>query len=255
VLEENDCDRAIEQLKINPKPIHAWKVQVSIILGLPYDENLTIDMLPGQIEDFQETKKLLSMSKEELQDALSKKTGRTVNMSDKEFKDFREPFSYTEETKKKIQELLAKSDEQLLEHARQSYNKFLYPVIRIIESELPYNQKINEIQRIDDQMNQNSFNTAILISLMSNSNFVDIYKMQVRYNAHFNIMKSALEIYLIKVQTGKLPEKLPDYLPKDPMNGQDFIYQLISDGFVLKSSVDLDTKNNVHLELKVSEKK
>ena len=61
----------------------------------------------------------------------------------------------------------------------------------------------------------------------------DGYSMQVRDIACFNALKAAIEIYLIKAKTGKLPNELPDYLPKDPYTGKGFDYETTEDGFVL----------------------
>lgn len=64
------------------------------------------------------------------------------------------------------------------------------------------------------------------------------YQSQVEHIAYVNGTKAAVEVYLIAAKTGKLPEKLPDYLPKDPYTGRDFIYEKTDDGFVLHCQSD-----------------
>ncbi|MBN2181522.1 MAG: hypothetical protein JW715_06385 [Sedimentisphaerales bacterium] len=61
-----------------------------------------------------------------------------------------------------------------------------------------------------------------------------LFKSHIGYEAQVNSTKAAVEIYLVTAKTGKLPEKLPDYLPKDPYTGEAFEYETSGDGFVLR---------------------
>jgi hypothetical protein len=250
---ENERDRVIEYLKTDPKEIQFWKLQAAILMGLPYDEKLTAGVDPNLIEELKEIKKMLDLPVGKVPEILRKLLKKEVALSSEELKELKEEIHYTEETKKEIKELLTKSNEELLEHAQRSYDRFLYFVIRIIESELPYDHKYNEIERLDKQRIQDIFDSGNLIDQYSNIS-VRMYEIQVRYQAHFNIMKSAIEIYIVKAKTGKLPEKLPEFLPKDPLSGQDFIYEITSEGFSLKTPVDINTRNSIHSEFKVPKK-
>jgi len=49
-----------------------------------------------------------------------------------------------------------------------------------------------------------------------------------------NAIRTAIEIYLMKTETGQLPEMLPANLPKDPFSGQDFEYEATEEGFVFR---------------------
>ena len=185
---------------------------------------------------------------------MQEKNGDRFEISDEVIKEFRDMFNYTDKPKKELQDLLTKSNEELLEDACQSYDKFLYSVIRIIGSELPYDQKYKEIERLGNQMGREIFDIGTIITKISYSNFDDVYRIQVRYKTHLNIMKAAIEIYLVKAKTGKLPETLPEYLPKDPLCGREFLYEITNEVFSLKSSVDMNTRDNIHFEFKVSGK-
>ncbi len=59
------------------------------------------------------------------------------------------------------------------------------------------------------------------------------FESQVWHTAHVNNIRVAVGIYLIFAKTGRLPEKLPENLPKDPFTREDFIYEITDEGFVL----------------------
>lgn len=59
------------------------------------------------------------------------------------------------------------------------------------------------------------------------------FERQVWHTARVNNIRAAVGIYLIFAKTGRLPEKLPENLPKDPFTREDFIYEITDEGFVL----------------------
>ena len=60
------------------------------------------------------------------------------------------------------------------------------------------------------------------------------YFEQVSHQTWVNSIKAAVEICLVAAKTGRLPEKLPDYLPRDPFTGRDFLYEITDEGFTLR---------------------
>lgn len=60
------------------------------------------------------------------------------------------------------------------------------------------------------------------------------YSIETRIKTHTNAVLAAIDIYLIKARTGKLPDELPAGLPKDMFSGKDFLYEKTDAGFVLK---------------------
>lgn len=248
---KDELNPAAELIEIDPELFEEWKLQIAIFLDLPYDEKKATGVNSTFIEDFQEMKKMQGLTDEELKKAMQERIGGSIDINDEDIKEFRDMFDYTDETKKEVQELLTKPDGEILQQIRRSYDRFLYSFIRIIENEIPYQQRINKLEMITNQIFNNFYDPMdILDSIFNPSRFLDEYKYWIRHKAYFNIMKSSIEIYLVKAQTGKLPEKLPEYLPKDPLNGQDFIYEISNKGFTLKSSVDMNTRNNIYLEFK-----
>ena len=69
---------------------------------------------------------------------------------------------------------------------------------------------------------------------------------EIAFKTNFNAIIAAIEIYIIKAKSGKLPDKLPSGLPKDLFSDKDFIYAKTGDGFILRcQGKDLD-RNEIH---------
>jgi hypothetical protein len=60
------------------------------------------------------------------------------------------------------------------------------------------------------------------------------FESQAWRTARINNIRVAVGIYLIFAKTGKLPQKLPEHLPKDPFTGENFIYENTGGGFILR---------------------
>jgi hypothetical protein len=134
-------------------------------------------------------------------------------------------------------DILNLTDEQALLRARQLYDKFLDSVNRTIGSDTPYTEKYAEIQKLRDELEQQPVSNPVILLRPCAEPVVSCYMIYVRQVAHFNAVKAAIEIYLATAKTGRLPEILPDGLPKDPYSGQDFEYEKTADGFVLRCRV------------------
>lgn len=138
--------------------------------------------------------------------------------------------------KKKFQSL---TDKELVAHAREPYADFLNSALRAMGSEMPYEEKYAELQRLTDELEEEfgSDPAAKQIITACAEQVVGMYGHDVRHTADFNALKAAIEIYLAVAKTGQLPDKLPDHLPKDPYSGQDFEYEKTKEGFVLRCRV------------------
>jgi len=82
--------------------------------------------------------------------------------------------------------------------------------------------------------------------------FLRIYVLSVRLEAGSSALRTAVEVYLTKAETGQLPEVLPNNLPADPFSGKPFEYTRTTDGFVLRcQGKDLDRNEAYEYEFKV----
>jgi len=138
--------------------------------------------------------------------------------------------------------------EAFLEQCRGHYSKFMTSVMSIVESDASYaeaRRRITEVfERVDkDQKNKKNevMFTAALVPGLSK-----VYGLMIKAATHANAVRAAVELYIAKGKTGRLPETLPAGLPKDLFSGEDFEYKKTEAGFILRCrGKDLD-KNEIH---------
>jgi hypothetical protein len=146
------------------------------------------------------------------------------------------------------------TDEQLLSLARDPLQRFLDSIFRIEDSEMAYEDKRAEMQRMYDELVEEYMADPVVGHVLSWSSIDPMghYPFLVGHRAHINGIKAAVELYLIRAETGQLPEELPDHLPKDPFTGRDFIYERTDEGFSLRcQGEDFLRRKNQFLEFRV----
>jgi len=145
-------------------------------------------------------------------------------------------------------EILGLTDEELIALIREQYEDFFNNVFHVIDSEMTYEEKSLEIQRLSKIMEDKYAG----YSYVGTGRIAEHYNLKVRNEAQFNALKAAIEIYLIKAETCQLPETLPDGLPKDPYSDQDFEYEVTSQGFVLRCrEKEIDANKLWEFEFKI----
>jgi len=152
------------------------------------------------------------------------------------------------------------TDEELLRSAREPYAHFLDSILRIIDSDMTYEQKSLEIKvltskMIDEYGSDPAAGYVIDMSGAYAGQILTWYNLQVRHTALNNALNAAIEIYLIYAKTGQIPEKLPDNLSKDPYSSKDFEYKITEDGFILRYRIKPVNEREVRqYEFKVKSK-
>ncbi len=141
------------------------------------------------------------------------------------------------------------TDEELISLARKPYDDFLNSALQVMDSGMPYEKKYAEIERLTDELEKEfGGDTAAKIMILAHpekiltleivmacaDQVLKLYNVHVRHATQLNALKAAVEIYLVRAKTRKLPEELPDYLPKDPYTGRDFGYEITDEGFALR---------------------
>jgi hypothetical protein len=130
------------------------------------------------------------------------------------------------------------TDEQFLFRIREGLQCFLDSIFLVLDSERTYEQKLAEMQRLISKLTEAddadpvTKDTLTMINIGGMINIV--YPHHVWHQANINGVKAAVEVYLVVAKTGRLPESLPDYLPKDPTTGRDFVYEITDEGFALR---------------------
>lgn len=145
------------------------------------------------------------------------------------------------------------SDEEFIAFVRKPYADFLSSVLLVMDQNAPYTEKLAEIQRLTDELEE-QFNSYRFTNIFMYwpEGVPALYTHHVLYKAHFNAFMAGIEIHLVKARTGQLPEELPAGLPKDPFTGKDFTYEIAKDGFGLSfSDKNIPKSNDRRYEFKV----
>jgi hypothetical protein len=148
------------------------------------------------------------------------------------------------------------TDEQFLSRAGQGLQCFIDPIFRILDSEMTYEQKRDQMQRLINKLKDGDGTDPVTKDIISVANIGGLidqrYPYYVGHQAHINGIKAAVEVYLVVAKTGQLPEKLPEHLPKDPFTGRDFAYEITDKGFALRcQDEDFHMRYKQWLEFKV----
>lgn len=132
------------------------------------------------------------------------------------------------------QGIIALTDKEVLELIDESNNKFLSIINRIVGIDMPYQLKYSELRKLQEELiNPPIIDPYYHLWIILPRNLTEQHDIYVQGITVFNATRAAIEIYLVKAETGQLPETLPADLPKDPFSGQDFGYIVTDDGFSL----------------------
>jgi len=132
---------------------------------------------------------------------------------------------------------LSLTDAELLRLIRKPYAEFIDSVLDTLASDMPYEQTYAKIKSLGKELEEKAEDNPAITWVIGSSAAGEIhrrYGIHVAHKAHINAVKAAIEIYLLKTTTGRLPDALPNGLPKDPFSGKDFEYKITKDGFVLR---------------------
>ena len=139
-----------------------------------------------------------------------------------------------DETQK--QKALALTDEAILKQVREPFEKFHQFVADTLNNNMSYEQKVDRYESLitEYEAQTNKGNPVMIPSMLSFPSGVPAVYNYVAYDDRLcNAYEAAVKIYLLRAPTGRLPQKLPDRLPKDPITGENFKYKVTDDGFVL----------------------
>ncbi len=136
--------------------------------------------------------------------------------------------------------------EGALERARAYGSNYMGSVLAVLSGQAPYAESYAKLQELADQMEQAATKDPAVKLIQSIAPATArIYVLQTRYKADFNALQAAIDVYLARAGTGRLPSSLPAAAPRDPYTGGEFKYEVTGNGFVLRCGAkDLD-KNEV----------
>ncbi|MGB2864053.1 MAG: hypothetical protein WBC05_12055 [Sedimentisphaerales bacterium] len=143
-------------------------------------------------------------------------------------------------------------DEEFFKASREYYSYYVTSVQLALD--LPYPQSHQQLKQLSEKAEkQAADNPAAILSAALWPAATRICTLDVKANTHFNALKAAIDIYIVKAKTGRLPDTLPDGLPRDLFSGKDFEYEKTKNGFLLRCrGKDLDKDEIFKYEFKVS---
>jgi hypothetical protein len=158
----------------------------------------------------------------------------------------------TEGISKDFIDKIRNGDEEFFRTSREYYSNFITSAQ--VALDLPYPQSHKKLEQLSKKAEkQAADNPAAILSAALWPAATRICTLDVKAGTHFNALKSAIDIYIAKTKTGRLPNALPADLPRDLFSGKDFEYEKTKDGFVLRcQGKDLDKDEIFQYEFKVS---
>jgi len=131
-------------------------------------------------------------------------------------------------------QLLA-GDEAFFERNRTHWFKAIATLTSTLKSGQPYPQMYATLrdlgQKLGGEWKENPDATLTGISLAATER---IYLLATRLQTHFNAVETAIDLYVTRARTGKLPDTLPAGSPPDLFSGKPFAYEKTADRFILR---------------------
>ncbi|UCG58172.1 MAG: hypothetical protein JSU70_01445 [Phycisphaerales bacterium] len=151
------------------------------------------------------------------------------------------------ETRAAILERLPEVSDEFLERNRTYYTNHMAAVQAVLSSRMPYEETMSQLKQLDNKPKEDlADNDSATLASMLVPAVSKIYGHEMTAKTSFNALRAALELYIAKAETGRLPESLPSGLPKDLFSGSDFGYEKKADGFVLRCRAKDLVKDQIH---------
>jgi len=142
-------------------------------------------------------------------------------------------------------ERIRAGDNKFFERNRIYWENYMARLISTLD--FPYAQAYTRLKELDDDPQKDAIEnpdaslTAILVPAC-----YGVYNYEVKRNTFYNAILTAVDIYLIKARTGRLPDALPAGAPKDLFSGKDFEYKRKDDSFILRCRGKDLAKRKIH---------
>lgn len=143
-------------------------------------------------------------------------------------------------------------DDVAIERNRKYFEDFYSGIVDVFD--MPYPQGYASLTELFDkavkQMNDGNSDATLTFVYMPAMG--KVLSIATRLQTHNNAIRTAIELYMIKAKTGKLPEELPPNLPPDLFSGEPFNYERTPDGFILRcQGKEINTDKVYQYEFKV----
>lgn len=142
-------------------------------------------------------------------------------------------------------QIIRNGDEAFFKANKEYFLEYLSACLTAVD--LPYPQSYEQLEKlakkpaIDSKKNPNLIVATFITPALSR-----IVSLDLKTRTQFNAVKTALELYIAKAETGQLPDALPEDMPRDLFSGEDFKYEKTKDGFILRCRGKDLGKNEIH---------
>ena len=144
-------------------------------------------------------------------------------------------------------EMLEQVDETSLAKCREHYSNHMSAMQNILSAPMTYTKKYRELDKLDKRAESEvADSTDAVLTAFLKPTTARIYNLSVSANAINNAINTAVDIYIIKAKTGKLPDVLPADSPKDPFSGENFEYEVTKNAFILRCRAEDLENNKIH---------
>ena len=144
-------------------------------------------------------------------------------------------------------EMIEAVDEMSLAKCREHYSNHMSAMQNVLSAPMTYAKKYSELKKLDEraQSEKEKNADAVLTAFLAPST-ARAYNLSAGAHAINNATKTAVDVYIIKARTGKLPDVIPPDSPKDPFSGKDFEYEVTKNGFILRCQAEDLGKDEIH---------
>jgi hypothetical protein len=138
-----------------------------------------------------------------------------------------------EALKEKIHKRILAADEKFFHRNKEYWNNYMDSVEAAFD--LPYPEGYSKLKDLPAKP-QREFaeNPDATLTVALAPAWQKIYMQSIGLGTHTNSIRAAIEIYILKAGTGKLPDTLPAGLPVDLYSGKPFQYEKTAEGFILR---------------------
>ncbi len=142
-------------------------------------------------------------------------------------------------------EAIKHGDQAFFAASRQYYLTFSEDIQRALKG--PTHEAYKQLEVLtqrpgrDAKVNDHAILTAMFAPALTRCSCLDI-----RVRTQFNALQAAIELTLIKLRTGQLPDPLPAGLPQDLFSNQDFAYEKTGNRFTLRCQTPDPCRDRVY---------
>ena len=135
------------------------------------------------------------------------------------------------------------ANEEFFEKNREYYTNFMARFQAVLD--MPYPQAYETLEKLQPEKDLIENPDATLAALFSPA-LSKVYSIAIKEKTFSNAIRTAVDIYIMKAKTGKLPDELSADSPLDLFSGKPFQYAKTAEGFILRcQGRDLD-KDEIH---------